>query len=629
MNKILILLFFFSINVALAKTAKLDNTKLASEKLYTDQEIELLKTKLSSKLESNLTSYLGKIKFSVFLKLNTNTIKPKSNGPIIGNELNSIYLLENQIIKEEVSLQDKSIANASVKVVVYEALNDSINKEIEEITTSTLDSIKTSVKVSYLESTRSFFDQATNESKDLISFIKGIANKHVPEVMRLIGVLIFALVAVFGVVIFALLLKGPLYSIAESFKNFTAKGGLSGKTNADKDKDKDGDKNKESLIIDHREASDKFKENLVIFKNILLDKPLEIANLVTKNEKNASGIKKLLPYVFEKKYCDEIKANFKETHFSLMENSGFNFVNNIDFFTWFDETIEALSMDVLKIKKNILSGIPDVQLGVIKRIPAPVFRSYLQDNANSASYHIIMDLLEGSDRSEFLKDLDLDEWKIAIDVNDISESEIMEEVEKIINFSSTSLRSNDVVSASEIHSSLIIPSLLSVIYFKKLKVQDDFLDSLSSISEDSIKSIREVFWAPRDILSVPQNVLKESMRKYDVEEKSMIIFSMPIDIGNFLIASAIDGKAKEIVQDNLKNPNSDFNEEKAEVLGAKFISNLLIAYKNGEFKLSEHAKTLSFAAKKASIVEENTEDDLDMTDDLDLTDEVDEDADAA
>lgn len=606
----LILFFFCSFNFADAKT----------DKLYSDQEIELIKTKMSSKLESNLSSYLGKIKFSVFLKLESKTVNSKQSDSL--NRLNSIYLLENQIIKDELSLPDKSIDKASIKVVVYESLNDAINKEIQEIATSTMDGIKTTVKVSYLESTRSIYDQANIESKDLFSFIKSILSKHLSEVMKLIGVLIFAIVAIFGVVIFARLLKGPLNSIAESIKSFSAKHNQAGKP--------EEDKQKLHQIADHKELSDKFKENLVIFKNILIEKPLEIANLILKNEKNAAGIKKILPYVYEKKYCDKIKECFTGNHFAVIEKSSFNFESNVDFFSWFEEIIEFLSIETLKTRMNVLSAIPEAQLGVIKKIPRQLLKSYLDENSNPITYQIFMDLLEGEEKEEFLKGLDLDEWKIAIEINDISESEIMREIEAIINFASAPLRNADIVSASEIHSSLIIPSLLSVVHFKKLKLQDDFLDSLALVSEDSIKSIREVFWAPRDILRVPQQVLRDHMRAYDINQKAMIVYAMPVDIGDFLLETSMEGKVREIVKDSMIDKKKDFNDEKAEMVGATFISSLFVAYKSNDFKLTEHAKIVN----KYNVALTNIDDELANDLDFDIGDEIseeesDEDIDAA
>jgi hypothetical protein len=588
----------------------------AAKKLYSNEQLEALKVDLNSKLNSNLTSYLGEIKFSVFLKLNSKSVKTKANKKV---EMQSIYLLDTPSLTENVEVEENLVQNAEIKVVIYESLNDSINKEVEEIAKSTVDPISSSVKISYLESTRLFYDQAANESKDLFSFIKGILNRNVPEVLRLIGVLIFAVVAIFGVVIFARLLKGPLNSIADSLKNFS-------KSSAAAAANKNEEKSKEEEVVDHKEISEKFKENLLVFKSIVLERPLDIADLIVADEINASGVKKLLPYLYEKKYSDAIKENFKDVHFAQMGYTKHTFTSNIEFFKWFEDTIQNLSLKILNKSKNVLLNVSDEKLEELKNVPHTLFKSYLHSTNSSIAYQIVMDVLTGEEKADFLKELDLEEWKIAFDVKDITENEINSEIDNIIEYSKSTLRNDDSISANEINSTLVIPSLLGVVTFKKLKVQDDFLDSLAVISKESIQAVRDVYWTPRDVLSVPQSYLKETMRGYDVSEKAMIIHSMPIDIANFLLSSSIEGKAKEIVIDSLENKGADFNEEKAEQLGAKFIKNLLAAYKKGEFKLNEFAKTLE-KAPSLEIVKKTSDDDMDLgtDDDFDLgSDDLDE-----
>lgn len=590
-----------------------------TKKLYSNEQLEALNADLNAKLNSNLTAYLGEIKFSVFLKLNSKMVKTKANKKV---EMQSIYLLDTPSLTENVSIEENLVENAEIKVVIYESLNDSINKEVEEIAKSTVDPIKSTVKISYLESTRLFYDQAANESKDLFSFIKGVLNRNIPEVLRLIGVLIFAIVAIFGVVIFARLLKGPLNSIADSLKNFSKASVAASNKKEEKDE-------KEEEVVDHKEISEKFKENIIVFKNIILDRPLDIADLIVADEINASGIKKLLPYLYEKKYSDVIKENFKEIHFAQMGMTKYSFPTNVEFFKWFEETLQALSLKILNKSKNVLLNVSEEKQEALKKIPHTLFKSYLQSTGSSIAYQVVMDVLTGEEKSDFLKELDLEEWKIAFDVKDISEGEINSEIDSIIDYSKSTLRNDDSISASEINSTLVIPSLLGVVAFKKLKVQDDFLDSLAKISKESIQAVRDVYWTPRDVLSVPQAYLKEIMRGYDVAEKTMIIHSMPLDIANFLLSSSIEGKAKEIVVDSLQNKGPDFNEEKAEQLGAKFIKNLLVAYKKGEFKLNEFAKTLETKAPALEIVAKSSEDDLDLGSDEDFdlgSDDLDSDA---
>jgi hypothetical protein len=599
MNKFIsaIILISLSINISFGST----------KKLYSNEQLEALNTDLNAKLNSNLAAYLGEIKFSVFLKLNSKMVKTKANKKV---EMQSIYLLDTPSLTENVSIEENMVENAEIKVVIYESLNDSINKEVEEIAKSTLDPIVSTVKISYLESTRLFYDKAANESKDLFSFIKGVLNRNIPEVLRLIGVLIFAIVAVFGVVIFARLLKGPLNSIAESLKNFSKASVATANKNDEKDKEEE--------VVDHKEISEKFKENIIVFKSIILDRPLDIADLILSDEINASGVKKLLPYLYEKKYSDVIKENFKEIHFAQMGMAKNSFNTNVEFFNWFEETIQTLSLKILNKNKNVLLSVSEEKLDELKKVPHTLFKSYLQSTGSSIAYQVVMDVLAGEEKAEFLKELDLEEWKIAFDVKDISESEINTEIDSILDYSKSTLRNDDSISANEINSTLVIPSLLGVVAFKKLKVQDDFLDSLAMISKESIQAVRDVYWTPRDVLSVPQAYLKECMRGYDVSEKTMIIHSMPIDIANFLLSSSIEGKAKEIVIDSLENKGSDFNEEKAEQLGAKFIKNLLVAFKKGEFKLNEFAKTLETKAPSLEIVAKSSEDDLDLGSDEDF-----------
>lgn len=565
----------------------------APGRLYTDEEIDFLKARLLTRLENNLSSYLGEIKYSVFLKLNTKAIEPQEKN----TELLSLYMLDKQTIKEGVSTQTKFIEEAIVKIIIYEKLEGSVNKEIQDIVESTLEGQKVKVKISFKESTNSLLDKNIKSTKDLPneneSFFTKVYNKHLSEVIKLVGNLILGVSALFGVFIFARFLRTPLNTIAESVKSMSPVNSPNSS----------GDpKEITTSIVDYKETSEKFKENLGMFKEILLDNPSVVASLILKDEMNAAGIKKLLPYVYEKKYSDVIKEHFNETHFSTMEQSGKVFNDHVDFVLWFERTMEVLSLVVLNKHKNVLSAIPEIQMEIIKKIPSMLLRKYLDENRYSLTYQVVMDLLHGEEKREFLKTLDVEEWKIAFEVSDVSENEIKIEVEKIIQFSKTSMIEDDIVSAVQIQSSLIIPSLLSVISHKKLNTQDAFIESLSVVSDETVHLIKESFWTPRDLQLVPEAILQDQMRLNAADEKCMIIHSMPEDIAEFLINYSMDGKAREIVKSHLKNKNSDFNDEKSEVLGAKFIMDLFKLHKRGAYKLIEKSNVLDMKINDKSDI---------------------------
>ena len=47
---------------------------------------------------------------------------------------------------------------------------------------------------------------------------------------------------------------------------------------------------------------------------------------------------------------------------------------------------------------------------IIKKIPSMLLRKYLDENRYSLTYQVVMDLLHGDEKREFLKTLDVEEW---------------------------------------------------------------------------------------------------------------------------------------------------------------------------------------------------------------------------
>jgi hypothetical protein len=587
------LVFYIFISIILSLNCASGAT---SNKLYTDDEVEIVKNKITSKLESNLASYLGKIKFSIFLKLNTqNEIAKQST-----TQISSLYLIDNQAIKNEESKKNIYITSATVKVVIYESLKTTLNKEIEEIVSATFDNVKVNIKISYLSSTRPLYDSTSNSLQsniktnpdDFFTLIKLNIIKHTAELIRLFGMLMIGVCGVLSLFVFGKILKTPLNNLADSAKAFGTKQSAVSKNNNTNSTNKEA---KEYVNVP-KSAIDKFNENVKLFKNILLDNPKGIAFLAIQSETNAAGIRKLLPHLYEKKYCDLIKDTFTDEHFKLMTTSKKVFDNDTAYYSWLEEIIESLSIDVFNKRKNILSGITEDQLKVIKNITFVQFKKYLDEFGCSTTYQIAMDLFEGEKKDEFLRSLGIDQWKIAFEVKDIDEQEISKEVSKIIHYSLSSKIDDEMVTASKIQTGLIVPSLLAVVSYKKLKMQDDFLDSLSAISSDTVKAIRESFWAPRDLYNVPESILKEKLRSYNIESKVMIIYSMPADVRDYLVAKILEGNAREIIKDNLNNLGNDFNEEKAELLGVQFIDMMFKQYSSGLFKLNITPKTVSLVS---------------------------------
>lgn len=578
----------------------------AGEFKYTYLELENYKINKSKEVEKNLTSYLGKIKFSSFVTIDSRkTIFKKQVESV-----KSLYLIDPNR-QNETEEEQYVINSIEVKVIVYENVQSAFNKEINNIANSVFNGHKIKTIILYADSTRSYYELLNNTDgvTDFQGLIKSIITRHISEVMRLFGVLIFSIVAIFGVVIFARLLKGPLNSMSESLKNFS-KNKNDSKLNEAKSGDVlNNDQNK------YEEINLNFKHNLKIFELLIVDRSESIADVILESSINATGIKKTLPYIYNISLLTKLKEQLTNLHVLKLSESNFEFKNHQDYMIWFNMIVEKLSLAAVIESKNILINIESSKLERLKKIPLSILKRYIEEVQNPIAIQIVLDTITGDQKIRFIQTLNIEDWKLAVNVNDVTYDEVLENVESLLRFGEQSTPVGILATADKLSIDLVIPNLVNILKLKKLKDQDLFLEELGSVSPNIINKVRERFWTPFMIQTVPLVNLKEHLLRYTVEERVNILSVLPVNVSNYIIENAIEGKSKIIVQDLLSS-----GQNKDEALALKFLIELHEAFSKNEFeliKLQETSKKLMNEEIDESLVAE--------FDDLDEVDSADED----
>ena len=423
--------------------------------------------------------------------------------------------------------------------------------------------------------------------------------------------LLLAIVGLFGVVILARLLKGPLNLIAESFKDLANKN-----VESKVEKEDDFKKTPELTEPEMQEISLKFKDNLKILKEIIMQKPSEIGEVINKSDKDAAGVKKVIPYIYEKKYIESLKAALPLEEFKKVNEASYRFDTMTDFFQWFNSTIENLSITSLTVSWAVVEKLPSEMLHDLLKVPSDFLVEYAHERKETEVYQVVIDLLNGGDKEKFTGQLDIDVWKQIVKSNDLESLRIHEIAKDILEKSSASNQSLEIVSAQKVQDSVIIPTLLNILPYKPLKIQDDFLASLGTASSDVVEVLRERFWTPRNLLRVPKDNLVEAMRNYSVEEKVKLLAVMPEDVKNYLFELLPAGKVKVVVEDRLKsNSDSDIVDEKT---AKAFIETIFSDYQKGLFSINKMILEPKTRAKTSVVDDDDFDFDLDDEDDQDF-----------
>lgn len=567
---------------------------------FTRSELVKYKSDLEVKLKHNLKEYLGDIKFSVFTTIDSRKVKAKTNQ-------SDLFLLGVQDSTEE----EVRIHRVQAKVMIFESLNKAFDKEVENIVNYTAEPFQVDLKISYIESTRYYSEQLKNHSDDSLSFLQKLLKNNSSEIINLIGLLLLAIVGLFGVVILARLLKGPLNLIAESFKDLANKN-----VESKVEKEDDFKKTPELTEPEMQEISLKFKDNLKILKEIIMQKPSEIGEVINKSDKDAAGVKKVIPYIYEKKYIESLKAALPLEEFKKVNEASYRFDTMTDFFQWFNSTIESLSITSLTVSWAVVEKLPSEMLHDLLKVPSDFLVEYAHERKETEVYQVVIDLLNGGDKEKFTGQLDIDVWKQIVKSNDLESLRIHEIAKDILEKSSASNQSLEIVSAQKVQDSVIIPTLLNILPYKPLKIQDDFLASLGTASSDVVEVLRERFWTPRNLLRVPKDNLVEAMRNYSVEEKVKLLAVMPEDVKNYLFELLPAGKVKVVVEDRLKsNSDSDIVDEKT---AKAFIETIFSDYQKGLFSINKMILEPKTSAKTSVVDDDDFDFDLDDEDDQDF-----------
>ena len=481
--------------------------------------------------------------------------------------------------------KDQNIDGVEIRVIVYESLDDALNKEIEDIVVNSIHPYKVLVKpkIEYMESTRYFSQQLEKSGDDVLSLYETILKNNSVEIIRLIGTFFLCLVMLFGIVIIANLAKGPLLLIAESFRNFAKDYHRSNnqKVNDQKDKVEEEDPSDRVLL----QSSYKFKSNLKIFKDQLIASPEEVNKIILSDEKGMVGIRKLVPYIYEKKYLEILKGVLSKDDLINITDCDFKFESEHEFYNWFNSIIENLTLKFLSKTKTIIDRLPTKKMEEVLKIDEDIIIEYAKENETPLGYHIALDTLKGKQREIFITNLEIEQWKDVISTEDIDNEQILAEVEDLIEFAKNNDSIGDEISSQVIKTNLVLPSLLKILPLKTLKIQDNFVQSLSGVSKNIMFDLRENYWTPRNILEVPVEHLKEILRDCDVDQKFAILKSMPSDVSQFLESVIPEGRVKEIILDRLKDVPDETLESKFDIIGKEFINKLFTDYKNAKFKI--------------------------------------------
>lgn len=590
----------------------------AWDRKYTAQEIEQIQKGLNLKLEKNLKSYLNEINFSSFVTVNS-TILPKEAKKIdpikekkpepIEEEL-SLFLVnhpkdtyvEKDIERPKIDNTDYyKIKNVSSKIIVYEALDNALNKDIDAITRESLSPYKlTPIKKSYIESTRYYSEQLKATGEDSETFVKGLVSKNATEILRLIGVLFISIVIIIGIIILARLLKGPLNLIANSFKNLSSKN-----FNSPPPKSEPGE------TLSKGEAahlSSQFRKNLNIFKNIITSAPENIIELITKSEKDSAGIKKVIPYIYDEAIVSKLKDVMGSEQIEKLKKSNFEFEKSTDFFDWFNKTVEELSIKSISSTWTVIEKIPNNLRRELLSLDEQVIVNYANEKKTNLSYLYALDILKGDAKDQFVSDLQTNDWKEIITTNTTTAEEIAQECQFILDYANSSVTAS-ALSSEKVKDNIILPSLLTILPLRPLKVQDDFIETIKNISPEVSSDVSKRYWTPRSLLRVPTEYLNETFRDFGIDEKTNIISSMPEDVSTYLLSIIPDGKMKDVLLDNLEKSNKE-NEGKQNISGRNFINKVFDDFKKQKFTLG--AEVLSFSRENSSSdVDELDVDDLD------------------
>lgn len=567
---------------------------------FTRSELEKYKSDLEMKLKHNLGEYLGDIKFSVFTTFNTKKLEASTTQ-------SDLFLLGVQNLKE-VELRVNKI---QAKVMIFESLNKAFDKEVESIVNYTAAPFPVELKISYIESTRYYSEQLKNQSDDSLSFLQKLLKNNSSEIINLIGLVLLAIVGLFGIVILARLLKAPLNLIAESFKDLANK-----KTESKAEQGDEVHGPAELTEPEINEISLKFKDNLKILKEIILQKPAEIGVVINKSDRDAAGVKKVIPYIYEKKYIDSLKEALPVEEFKKVNNANYKFESMTEFFQWFNGMIENLSVTSLTVSWAVVEKLPSETLHKLLKVSSDFLASYANEKNETEVYQVVIDLLNGADKEKFTGQLDIDVWKQIVKSNDIESTKVLEIAEDILNSSIGTGQTSEVISAQKVQDSVIVPTLLNILPFKPLRIQDDFLSSLGTASNQVVEVLRKKFWTPRNLLRVPKTILVEAMRNYSVEEKVKLLAVMPEDVKKYLFELLPDGKVKVVVEDRLNsNLDSDIVDEK---IAKKFIEKLFSDHEKGIFSMEKSILEPNKSSGIDNIDDEDFDFDLDEEDDQDF-----------
>lgn len=581
-------------------------------KYYSEAEVRQIESNLHKKVEKNLSSFLGKIKFSTFVKVITNQ-RPINDR----SGLSSALFLIGPTLEEENLSKRFSIVGVESKTVVYEGLNDTFNKEISSISRDSLYPYEVlKIETSYIESTRFVAEQLEKGNEDALGMFEKFLKENSSEVIRLLGVLFLAAVVCFGIVMLSKLVKGPLHLIAESFNRMAQEA-----MNRRKMEEEAARAANEDITLSEGEAaqlSNQFRANLEIFKEVIMTHPEDVKSIVVDSDEGASGIKKVLPYVYEKKYIDNLKKVMTPKELEKMNDSEFNFERSYDFFKWFNKTVEKISVKQIGETWTVVEKLPADILKPLLKIKNSVLKEYAESNRSIIAYQITLDILKGKERKSFIKSLSVDEWKQIIGANDLDVNEIQSVAEEMVEFSKNHRKGEGVVSADRIKDTVVLPSLLNILPFKDLKVQDDFISSLSTVSKEIINDLKEFYWTPRNLLQVPSSHMNEVLRDYDVEQKANILVSLPGDVAEYLKSVIPEGKVKTIIEERVQDFDESKDKEKATKITRDFIDRLFGDYKSNKLQLEAEILQMSSMS---------VEDDLDEGDFGDMDDDFEDDFD--
>lgn len=569
----------------------------AFEQKMNSESLEAFKVNKGKLLEKSLANYLGKIKFSSFVNYKTKTIKEKKKV----EGLKSLYLFDQTTTLETEDLFE--ISSIEVKVIVFENIKNVFDKEINNIVESVFDNKKIKISISYTESTRPYYEILNNPENvtDISSFLKSILARHISEVVRLFGVVIFCIVAILGIFIFARLLKGPLNSMAESLKNFS-------KVKSEpKVAEVDDVATKKIEEVERGEIKTSFEHNLKIFEALIHDRADAIAELVLINSINASGIRKTLPYIYNQALLSKLKEHLTNLHMLKLSETIFEFPNNKEYMIWFNSIVERLSLGAVIDSKCILAGVSGEKVDILKKIPTSILKKYIEQDADPVSLQIILDLLSGEQKINFMQALQMEEWKLAIDVKDVTLEIVNAHVDSLITFNQAGAWAGVSASAEKLSHDLVIPNLISILKIKKLKEQDAFLDELSSVSPDVIKKVQLSFWTPKMLLLIPVTNLKDYLLNLTVEDKVTLFVSLPEDVSRYMLDNVLEGKQQLIVKDLI---SSEKNSE--DIVGQKMLIDLRESYLKNEFELIE----LKFDENKNKSTDMDSEYEIDDYDNV-------------